>query len=116
MSLIVSALKCHPKSTLLFLSPPFVGLATDIAADFWCSLSYRLDPWLGIQHTLLWVVAATALCQLNREFCREVVGDDPPFGTELFGMLFMSLNINAVVYLALLLPYKGIAMFLSHSC
>jgi hypothetical protein len=108
--------KQHPKATVLFLSPPVVALATEIAEDIGCYAPYRLDPWLGLQHALVWLVIATAFCQLNREFCREVVGDDPPFGTEFFGLLFMSLNINGVLAIFLFVPYKFVHLFVPHTC
>ena len=87
----------HPISLAIYLSPPLVFLATCVFKDYLCNLELRLNPNLGLWISIGWLCVVCALVQLDRDFCSEVTGKDPPFGTELFALIFFGLNINGML-------------------
>jgi len=97
--------KLHRLTVVLLFSPVLVDIALSIAKDYFCVWSLVKDPYRVIWFALGTVLASSALIELNKDDTLKLVGKDPVFGTNLFALSFLSLNINGVLAVVFGLPY-----------
>jgi hypothetical protein len=101
---------------VLLFSPLLVDTSLSIAKDYFCVWSSVKDPYRVIWFALGTVVASSALIELNREDTLKLVGHDPVFGTNLFALSFLSLNINGVLSVVFGLLYWFIRILVGAPC
>ena len=106
----------HAVTLLIFFSPAIVGLLTEVMEDYLCYMPYVLDPYLGLKHSLLAVPISCALVQLDKEGSAKLAGEDPPFGTQLFALIFLSIIINAILFIVAFVPYGIVRFFFGSPC
>jgi hypothetical protein len=103
-------------TTALLLSPLVVFVSLCIAEDYFCVWSLVQDRYRVIWLSIGAVVASSALIELNKEDTLKLVGEDPVFGTTLFSLSFLSLNINGVLVALFLIPYRIITIITGAPC
>jgi hypothetical protein len=106
----------HRLTAVLLFAPILVFISLCIAEDYFCVGSLVEDRYRVIWFSLGAVVATSALIELNKKDTLKLVGQDPVFGTNLFSLSFLSLNINGVLAALFVLPYRFTTILLGAPC